>query len=132
MQTMKVIPSILKRHDEPKGALTCTPCNTSRFQNKDRCRSVTFSPSIYRHENSIKAKQQRLLLLHHASNCSDPSCSLTQHCTKMKLLWKHMVTCRSKSCTLQYCRTSRSILTHHVSCKNQRCKVCLPVRQRLR
>ncbi len=126
------MPSILKRKELlVRDSSSLGPCKEVLCsKHMHRIRSVTFSPYTYNRE-TIKAKQQRLLLLHHALNCSRSFCSLTRHCTKMKLLWTHIVICNSESCKVSYCRSSRSILTHFVACRNQACVICLPVRQRL-
>lgn len=75
-------------------------------------------------------KQQRLLLLHHASKCphEDGSCPVTNHCSDMKRLWKHMAGCTDTNCRVSHCFSSRSILSHYRKCKDPHCKACGPVR----
>lgn len=77
-----------------------------------------------------KFKQQRLLLLHHASQCSVPEgqCTVSEHCTYIKKLWRHMENCTDYECTYSHCVSSRSILRHYRKCDDSRCIICGPVR----
>ncbi len=110
----------------------CVPCATPCHR-QDRCHPITLPLSPCELERSIRARQQRLLLLHHAANCtcSSPSCPLTKHCGRMKSLWKHMIFCKSNFCKVPYCYSSRVILKHFMTCQDLRCKICHPVRRRL-
>jgi len=77
-----------------------------------------------------KFKQQRLLLLHHASQCKAPDgqCAVSEHCTYIKTLWRHMENCTDYECTYSHCVSSRSILRHYRKCDDSRCIICGPVR----
>jgi len=79
-------------------------------------------------------KQQRLLLLHHASKCTHPEgrCPITNHCADMKRLWKHMARCTDTNCRVSHCFSSRSILSHYRKCKDPSCRACGPVRETVR
>ena len=54
-------------------------------------------------------QQQRLLLLHHASECKygtteNPTiCPATQHCAEVKQLWKHIIGCTDPTCPKPHC-----------------------------
>ena len=82
----------------------------------------------------VRHKQQRLLLLRHASKCQYEAgqCPVTPHCASMKKLWKHIAHCRNQQCTVQHCMSSRYVLSHYRRCKDQRCPACGPVRQTIR
>ncbi len=75
-------------------------------------------------------KQQRLLLLRHASKCTAPEgqCTVTPHCTNMKRLWQHISTCAKKDCDTPHCISSRYVLMHYRKCKDSKCPSCQPVR----
>ncbi len=82
----------------------------------------------------IKHKQQRLLLLRHASKCTakDGECRKTPHCAEMKKLWKHISECHDKNCKYPHCLSSRYVLMHYRRCKDSRCPACAPVRETIR
>jgi hypothetical protein len=79
----------------------------------------------------IRHKQQRLLLLRHASRCQHESgqCPVTPHCSSMKRLWEHIAVCKNQACTVQHCLSSRYVLSHYRRCKDTRCPACAPVRE---
>jgi len=79
----------------------------------------------------VKFKQQRLLLLHHASQCNAPDgqCSVSEHCNYIKKLWRHMENCQDYECSYSHCVSSRSILRHYRKCDDSRCIICGPVRE---
>jgi hypothetical protein len=79
----------------------------------------------------IKHKQQRLLLLRHASKCTakEGECRKTPHCAEMKRLWKHISECHDKNCKYPHCLSSRYVLMHYRRCKDARCPACAPVRK---
>ena len=82
----------------------------------------------------IKHKQQRLLLLRHASKCEakEGECRKTPHCAEMKKLWKHISQCHDKTCKYPHCLSSRYVLMHYRRCKDTRCPACAPVRETIR
>jgi hypothetical protein len=82
----------------------------------------------------LRQKQQRLLLLEHASKCEEPEgfCIATRHCTEMKKLWNHVKVCKDKSCLTIYCVSSRVVLSHYYECNDGLCNICNPVRKRIK
>ena len=82
----------------------------------------------------IRHKQQRLLLLRHASRCQhEPgTCPVTPHCASMKKLWEHIAHCKNQQCKVQHCLSSRYVLSHYRRCRNPRCPSCGPVRDSIR
>jgi E1A/CREB-binding protein len=82
----------------------------------------------------IRHKQQRLLLLRHASRCQHESgkCPVTPHCASMKRLWEHIAVCKNQACSVQHCLSSRYVLSHYRRCKDTRCPACGPVRETIR
>jgi Transcription factor involved in chromatin remodeling, contains bromodomain len=82
----------------------------------------------------IAHKQQRLLLLRHASKCTAPegNCEVTPHCHNMKLLWHHISKCSKKDCEEPHCISSRYVLMHYRKCKDVTCPSCQPVREAIR
>lgn len=82
----------------------------------------------------IRHKQQRLLLLRHASRCQHEAgkCPVTAHCASMKKLWEHIAHCRNQQCSVQHCLSSRYVLSHYRRCKDPRCPACGPVRDTIR
>ena len=79
-------------------------------------------------------KQQRLLLLRHASKCTaeEGKCKVTPHCHSMRLLWKHISNCSKKDCDVAHCISSRYVLMHYRKCKDAKCPSCQPVREAIR
>ena len=77
-----------------------------------------------------KHKQQRLLLLRHASKCTVPTgtCTVTPHCAEMKVLWRHIANCKEPQCNVKHCMSSRYVLSHYRKCKDPYCDICGPVR----
>lgn len=81
----------------------------------------------------LKQQQQRLLLLRHASKCTnDSDCRVTPHCASMKVLWKHIMSCKNQECKTAHCVSSRYVLSHYSKCKDHHCPVCAPVREAIR
>ncbi|KAG7373114.1 histone acetylation domain containing protein [Nitzschia inconspicua] len=81
----------------------------------------------------VRHKQQRLLLLRHASRCQyDEKCPVTPHCASMKKLWEHIAHCKNQQCEVPHCMSSRYVLSHYRRCKDPRCPACAPVRETIR
>jgi hypothetical protein len=81
----------------------------------------------------IRNKQQRLLLLRHASRCQYAGkCPVTPHCASMKKLWEHIAVCKNQQCDVPHCMSSRYVLSHYRRCKDARCPACEPVRETIR
>lgn len=78
----------------------------------------------------LKQRQQRLLLLRHASKCPLPEgrCKIPP-CAGMKRLWKHIAKCKDQKCQVPHCVSSRYVLSHYHRCKDKKCAVCAPVRK---
>merc|ERR1712238_29633 len=82
----------------------------------------------------VRHKQQRLLLLRHASRCQHKGtkCPVTPHCASMKKLWEHIAHCKDQHCSVPHCMSSRYVLSHYRRCKDPRCPACGPVRETIR
>lgn len=81
----------------------------------------------------VRHKQQRLLLLRHASRCQfKGKCPVTPHCASMKKLWEHIAHCKHQQCSVAHCMSSRYVLSHYRRCKDPRCPACAPVRETIR
>lgn len=89
--------------------------------------------SILDTESRIKNKQQRLLLLHHASQCphGDGNCPRFKQCVDYKRLWHHISHCAEGRCGVSHCLSSRAILSHYRHCMNTDCEICRPIRQKI-
>jgi len=96
--------------------------------------SVSGGRNIDTELQKIRHKQQRLLLLRHASKCQYEAgkCPVTPHCASMKTLWEHIAHCKDQQCTVDYCMSSRYVLSHYRRCKDARCPACGPVRETIR
>jgi len=79
----------------------------------------------------LKQRQERLLLLRHASKCTIPEgkCG-TRHCAPMQKLWKHLSKCEEPDCKTPHCVSSRYVLSHYHRCQDKNCEVCAPVREK--
>jgi Bromodomain/TAZ zinc finger len=104
-----------------------TATNAAGFSNSSQFQDPTAAQKM----RVILQQQQRLLLLRHASKCTaGPQCT-TKFCEQMVTLWKHMRTCRDKSCKTSHCLSSRCVLNHYRICKSNgrtlTCEVCGPV-----
>jgi Bromodomain/TAZ zinc finger len=104
-----------------------TATNATDFTNSSKFQD----PTVAQKARVILQQQQRLLLLRHASKCTaGPQCT-TKFCEQMVTLWKHMRTCRDKSCKTSHCLSSRCVLNHYRICKSNgrtlTCEVCGPV-----
>ncbi len=74
-------------------------------------------------------EQRRLLLMRHASKCTNPRCSIGRCCTVMKSLWKHIANCEDHACKIEHCVSSRRVLSHYGNCDYKNCPICVPVRE---
>ena len=85
-------------------------------------------------QSKIRHKQQRLLLLRHASKCpyENVTCKVTPYCGRMKELWRHISVCKNRQCKVQHCMSSRYVLGHYRRCKDAQCPACGPVRITIR
>lgn len=104
-----------------------------KIENLSSCGSCS-SSSEKPVSRSLLAKQQRLLILYHASHCDSTEscpCSVTKHCAAMKTLWKHMSTCHDRECKVRHCYSSRVILSHFQKCNDDFCRICIPVKAAL-
>ncbi|GBG24486.1 Histone acetyltransferase HAC5 [Hondaea fermentalgiana] len=88
------------------------------------------STSQHDKDQILKQRQQRLLLLRHASRCQNPegTCKVTELCARMKSLWKHISKCKDPRCPEPHCVSSRYVLSHYHRCVKEDCPVCKPVR----
>ena len=86
-------------------------------------------PNFAANDTNTKAKRQRLLLLRHASKCTaeNGTCTITSKCGEMKVLWKHIVTCKDSYCKVQHCLWSKYVLSHYRRCRPS-CNICDPVK----
>eukprot|EP01083_Nonionella_stella_P203912 743731_1 len=106
-----------------------------KIENLSLCGSCSSSSSSEKPvSRSLLAKQQRLLILYHASQCDSTEscpCTVTKHCAAMKTLWKHMSTCNDRECKVKHCYSSRVILSHFQKCNDDFCRICIPVKAAL-
>ena len=111
------ISTLLKKHAKDCKDSNCKECKKIKEDNR-----------------ILKAQQQRLILLQHASRCEagtaghPKNCPITKKCTEWKKLWKHIANCKDKDCRTKNCISSRYILSHYRHCKDLECKICAPVR----
>jgi hypothetical protein len=117
------------------------PTPTTNAQNNKDSLSVASLPHAKRPAGSsesewqkIRHKQQRLLLLRHASRCQHDAgtCPVTPHCSSMKKLWEHIAHCKNQQCKVQHCLSSRYVLSHFRRCTNAKCPSCGPVRDSIK
>ncbi|KAG1671872.1 hypothetical protein FOA52_003439 [Chlamydomonas sp. UWO 241] len=83
-------------------------------------------------EQASMSKQQRwLLFLRHCAKCkqSEHECSLKAQCKFGKQLWNHILNCADSACQFPRCVNSKELLKHHQKCMDQRCAVCVPVKE---
>uniref|UniRef100_A0A6S8TGI3 histone acetyltransferase n=1 Tax=Chaetoceros debilis TaxID=122233 RepID=A0A6S8TGI3_9STRA len=126
-------------HTPSSPATVNAPQSTLVAENVDKL-SLCGSPSPLSStekpvSKNLQAKQQRLLILYHASHCDSAEscpCSVTKHCAAMKTLWKHMSTCHDRECKVRHCYSSRVILSHFQKCKDDFCRICIPVKVALK
>ena len=126
--------SITKQGSIQNVAVTSTATDEKKVQfdkNEDAVKPLKKRHKVIaKQQTQLRNKQQRLLLLRHASKCGyTENCPITQHCSAMKQLWKHLAVCRQKHCDYPHCMSSRYILAHFRQCKDPECNICLPVRE---
>jgi hypothetical protein len=108
--------------------------NTSNNQGSSTASSTVSSTRRNDSEwQKVRHKQQRLLLLRHASRCQfKTDCPVTPHCASMKKLWEHIAHCKNQQCTVPHCMSSRYVLSHYRRCQDPRCPACAPVRETIK
>jgi hypothetical protein len=119
----------------PSNDLDVTKSIQSTSTNLSQTNKKVMSQDDSRSEmEKIRHKQQRLLLLRHASKCDAPegTCEVTQHCSEMKKLWHHISGCQKNDCDVLHCLSSRYVLIHYRKCKDARCAACAPVRDAIK
>ncbi|KAL7543880.1 hypothetical protein ACHAXR_013283 [Thalassiosira sp. AJA248-18] len=104
------------------------PSSRNPTKNDDTTRKKPESDANARH------KQQRLLLLCHATKCTVETgqCTVTPHCAEMKMLWKHIASCKDSSCKVRHCLSSRYMVRHYQRCAKSTCNVCDPVKDTIK
>ena len=72
--------------------------------------------------------QDKLLALHHASTCPHygplSSCPDLVHCSALKLVYRHVISCRTGDCDFPGCRQTRRAWLHYRSCTRAGCQIC--------
>ncbi len=121
---------MIARSDHASYAINTSECKRTVRSTALQSQFVTFSSCTSKSDRILRAKQQRLLLLHHAMVCkrSSSECKLSKICAKMKLLWGHIQQCGNESCKVKHCCSSRTILRHFINCCEDKCRICLPAR----
>ena len=124
-----------RRRHEPDNRAGATSQQSKEAMSSTALPSASRPPGSSESEwQKIRHKQQRLLLLRHASRCQhEPgTCPVTPHCASMKKLWEHIAHCKNQQCKVQHCLSSRYVLSHYRRCRNPRCPSCGPVRDSIR
>ena len=82
----------------------------------------------------LRQQQQRLLMLRHASICTNENgiCTFSASCHAMKILWHHIKSCKDNNCKTKHCISSKYVLSHYSNCKDNMCERCFPVREAMR
>ncbi|CAF2083571.1 unnamed protein product [Brassica napus] len=81
-------------------------------------------------QNSIAYQQRWLLFLLHAQSCKPPVGKCTErNCVTVQKLWSHMDSCVKPRCLYSRCGITKSLIIHFKTCKNIRCRLCVPVRR---
>ena len=102
--------------------------NSAISNTKSRARQASVS-------TKTRIRQQRLILLHHASTCTAmENCKVTRHCAQMKDVWNHIMEtdCDDPNCSVKHCLSSRYVMNHYRRCQKPAslCMVCGPVRRK--
>ncbi|CAB1120210.1 unnamed protein product [Ectocarpus sp. CCAP 1310/34] len=82
-------------------------------------------------QHALRLLQSRLLLLTHASTCSENvgDCRLAPLCDSVQQLLRHMQSCgNKKSCRFPHCKSSKAVLHHKHMCTDSACGLCGSVR----
>ncbi|CAM9253519.1 unnamed protein product [Ectocarpus sp. 13 AM-2016] len=82
-------------------------------------------------QHALRLLQSRLLLLTHASTCSEDigDCRLAPLCDSVQQLLRHMQSCgNKKSCGFPHCKSSKAVLHHKHMCTDSACGLCGSVR----
>ncbi|CAM9091953.1 unnamed protein product [Ectocarpus sp. 4 AP-2014] len=82
-------------------------------------------------QHALRLLQSRLLLLTHASTCSENigDCRLAPLCDSVQQLLRHMQSCgNKKSCGFPHCKSSKAVLHHKHMCTDSACGLCGSVR----
>jgi E1A/CREB-binding protein len=111
-------------HHDADSSSTCT----AEFTNNDNTMFVANRCVT----DVIKQQRIWLLLLRHASRCTNDPCDVTPHCASMRTIWIHVMSCEDKNCTMPSCEPSRYVLSHYSRCIDGYCALCQPVRDGLR
>jgi TAZ zinc finger len=88
-----------------------------------------------RHEDLVECKvklemdlQDKLLALHHASTCPHygpySPCPDVGHCCVLKMVYRHVISCRTGDCDFPGCRQTRRAWLHYRSCTRAGCQIC--------
>ena len=83
---------------------------------------VTHDPSAQAHLEM--QKQQRLIQLLHAANCTVQTGCLKTNCELFKTSLPHFLICQTSNCVQRHCDSSRFCLLHWAGCTDLRCEVC--------
>jgi hypothetical protein len=80
--------------------------------------------------DEIKAKQQNLVSLLHATRCPTFAADVCKYssCIKSKKLVNHSKSCKVQNCTIHGCTPTKNILQHYYSCHESTCILCDSVR----
>lgn len=119
--------------------------NNNSGNNGNNNASTLISAGLLQQDEAAKTKmkQQRILLLRHASKCpfgtleeggSGTPCPTAPNCNAMKKLWKHITSCTEMSnrCNYPHCNSSKYVMAHYRNCTDPVCACCEPVRAIIR
>ncbi|KAL8136990.1 hypothetical protein V2J09_002991, partial [Rumex salicifolius] len=116
------------------------PCESSFNEQNGAIRSSTGTPNLgstygrsvnANRERQYKYQQKWLLFLRHARRCAAPEGKCVDNCINAQKLCKHMDGCNMSPCPYPRCHHTKVLINHHKNCKDQRCPVCIPVKNYL-
>ncbi|KAL8160258.1 hypothetical protein V2J09_001795 [Rumex salicifolius] len=81
--------------------------------------------------NKMELLEKWLLFLRHARRCAAPEGKCVDNCINAQKLFKHMDGCNMSPCPYPRCHHTKVLINHHKNCKDQRCPVCIPVKNYL-